>query len=390
MTGVAILGCTGSIGTQSLDVLGALRDRFRVVGLAAGRNLSLFQQQIDQWQPALVACEREGDRAALAAGSAHWATLDEIATHPDIAIVIVATTGKVGLAPALAALRAGKAVALANKEALIMAGGLLQEAATAGGGSLRPVDSEHSAIWQCLWGERPEDVSRLILTASGGAFRDRSLDELRTVTPEQALRHPTWQMGRKITVDCATLFNKGLEAIEARWLFDVPLERVAIVMHRESIVHSLVEFSDGAMKAQLGLPDMRLPIQLALTYPERLPVHGAQALDLAAAGALHFETLDMNRLPCLRLALEAGRRGGAYPAVLAAADEVAVAAFLAGEIGFTAIAGVIEETLSAHRGGADADLAAILEADAWAREHAGRRIRVHAEAEPAASRSPAR
>ncbi len=379
VTGVAILGCTGSIGTQSLDVLGDLRDRFRVVGLAAGRNLSLFQQQIQDWQPALVACERAADHAAVKPGPAKWATLNEIATHPDVAIVIVATTGKIGLAPALAALRAGKAVALANKEALIMAGGLLQEAAAAGGGSLRPVDSEHSAIWQCLWGERPQDVSRLILTASGGAFRDRPLDELRTVTPEQALRHPTWQMGRKITVDCATLFNKGLEAIEARFLFDVPLERVAIVMHRESIVHSLVEFADGAVKAQLGLPDMRLPIQLALTYPERLPVHGAKLLDLAAAGTLHFEPLDMERLPCLRLALEAGRRGGTFPAVLAAADEVAVASFLAGQIGFTEIAGVIDDTLSAHTPGATTDLAAILEADGWARQHAAQQIRTLAD-----------
>ncbi|HEY7295424.1 MAG TPA: 1-deoxy-D-xylulose-5-phosphate reductoisomerase [Dehalococcoidia bacterium] len=375
MTGVAILGCTGSIGTQSLDVLGGLRGRFRVVGLAAGRNLSLFQQQIERWQPALVACERDSDHAALPIGTARWATLDEIATHPDVEIVIVGTTGKVGLAPALAALNAGKAVALANKEALIMAGGLLQEAAAAGGGSLRPVDSEHSAIWQCLWGERPEDVSRLILTASGGAFRDRSLDELSAVTPEQALRHPTWQMGRKITIDCATLFNKGLEAIEARWLFDVPLERIAIVMHRESIVHSLVEFADGAVKAQLGLPDMRLPIQLALTYPERLPVHGAQPLNLAAAGALHFEELALERLPCLRLALEAGRRGGSYPAVLAAADEVAVAGFLTGQIRFTEIAGVIEGALGAHRANVGTDLESILGADAWAREYAADQIR---------------
>ncbi|HZQ37196.1 MAG TPA: 1-deoxy-D-xylulose-5-phosphate reductoisomerase, partial [Dehalococcoidia bacterium] len=383
VTGVAILGCTGSIGTQSLDVLSALRDRFRVVGLAAGRNLSLFQRQIDAWQPALVACEREADRVAVRSGTAHWATLEEIATHPEVAIVIVATIGKIGLAPALAALRAGKAVALANKEALIMAGGLLREAAAAGGGELRPVDSEHSAIWQCLWGERPEDVRRLILTASGGAFRDRPLDELRTVTPEQALRHPTWQMGRKITVDCATLFNKGLEAIEAHILFDVPLDRVAIVMHRESIVHSLVEFTDGALKAQLGLPDMRLPIQLALTYPERLPVHGAAPLDLAAAGALHFEPLDMERLPCLRLALDAGARGGAYPAVLAAADEIAVASFLDGQIRFTEIAGVIEATLgafSARSTGADtADLDTILAADGWARAHASRQIGALAE-----------
>src|SRR6185312_6062015 len=293
---------------------------------------------------------------------AAWASLEANVTRADVDVVLVATTGKAGLLPSLAALRAGKTVAIANKEALIMAGGLLQQAAAAGGGTLRPVDSEHSAIWQCLWGERPEDVAQLVLTASGGAFRDRPAESLRDVTPAEALRHPTWTMGRKITIDCATLFNKGLEAIEASILFNVPLEQIAIVQQRESIVHSLVAFTDGAFKAQLGVPDMRLPIQLALTYPRRLPVRGAAALDLASLGTLHFAPLDVERHPCLRLALQAGHAGGAYPAVLAAADEVAVERFLAGEIRFTDIAAVVADALDAFKpdAGAELDLETIL------------------------------
>ncbi|MHB8573704.1 MAG: 1-deoxy-D-xylulose-5-phosphate reductoisomerase [Dehalococcoidia bacterium] len=368
--GVAILGCTGSVGTQTLDVLEVLLDRFRVVGLAAGRNTALLNEQIRRWRPSFIACEREADRADVEPNGALWLTPDELAAHPDVDIVVIGTVGKAGLGPTLAALHAGKAVALANKEVLVMAGELVRTAVAAGGGSLRPVDSEHSAIWQCLWGERPEHVARLILTASGGALRDKTLDELRRVSPAEALRHPTWTMGRRITVDCATLLNKGMETIEARFLFDVPLDRIDVVMHRESIVHSLVEFTDGSVKAQLGLPDMRLPIQCALTYPERLPVHGGKRLDLGVVGALHFEPPDYSRLPCLRLTMEAGRRGGTYPAVLAAADEVAVEAFLAGQIGFTDIAPVIEAALSAHNSDNALDLATILAADAWARAYA--------------------
>jgi 1-deoxy-D-xylulose-5-phosphate reductoisomerase len=371
LKGVAILGSTGSIGTQTLDVLAGLPDRFRVVALAAGNNLSLLQQQIQQWRPDLVRAADEGARAGITAGGAAWATLDEMVTHPDVDIVMVGTTGTIGLAPTLAALRAGKAVAIANKEVLVMAGALVRAAAEAGNGELRPVDSEHSAIWQCLWGERPEHVARLILTASGGAFRDRTVDELRRVTPQEALHHPTWTMGRKITVDSATMLNKGLEMIEACFLFDIPLNRIEVLLHRESIVHSLVEFTDGSVKAQLGNPDMRLPIQCGLTYPERLPVHGTRPLNLAAIGALHFEAPDFSRLPCLRLAIEAGTRGGTYPAVLAAADEVAVASFLNGSLGFMEIPRVIEATIDAHRPGGATDLEAILDADRWGRDHAG-------------------
>jgi 1-deoxy-D-xylulose-5-phosphate reductoisomerase len=306
----------------------------------------------------------------MSVDGAAWTTPEEIATHPDVEIVIVGTVGAVGLGPTLAALEAGKVVALANKEVLVMAGGLVRAAAERGGGSLRPVDSEHSALWQCLWGEEPRHVARLILTASGGALRDRPLDELAVVTPVEVLRHPTWVMGSKITVDCATLLNKGMETIEARWLFDVPLERIDVVQHRESIVHSLVEFTDGSVKAQLGLPDMKLPIQCALTYPERLPVAGTTQLNLAEAGALHFAPVDFARVPCLRLAMESGRRGGTYPAVLAAADEIAVDRFLGGRIGFMEIPRIIESVLDAHAPGPAASVGEVLDADRWARVRA--------------------
>jgi 1-deoxy-D-xylulose-5-phosphate reductoisomerase len=367
VTGVAVLGSTGSIGTQTLDVIRSLGDRFRVVGLAAGRNTELLYAQAAEFRPSLVCCEAalEPDRLS----GARVAPMMELALHPDVDVLVVGTTGATGLEPSLAALGAGKAVALANKEALVMAGALLTRAATRPA-QLRPVDSEHSAIWQCLWGEERGGVDRLILTASGGALRDLPVEALAAVTPAEALKHPTWSMGRKITVDSATLFNKGLETIEARWLFDVPLERVEVLMHRESIVHSLVEFRDGSVKAQLGLPNMRLPIQCALSYPERLPCPAVPRLDLAAVGALRFGAPDFGRYPCLALAMEAGRRGGTYPAVLAAADEVAVEQFLAGRIAFTDISHVIEGTLAAHVSDTDPDLDQILAADAWAREHA--------------------
>ncbi|MEX0785170.1 MAG: 1-deoxy-D-xylulose-5-phosphate reductoisomerase, partial [Dehalococcoidia bacterium] len=267
-----------------------------------------------------------------------------------------------------------KPVVLANKEVLVMAGALVTQAAARGGGQLLPVDSEHSAIWQCLWGEERSAVSRIILTASGGAFRDYTAEQLSKVTPQDALEHPTWEMGRKITVDSATLINKGFEAIETRWLFDVPMDRIDIVLHRESIVHSLVEFTDGSVKAQLGEPDMRMPIRIALCYPERVAAQ-TSPLDLVRIGELHFESPDLRRFPALSLALKAGRRGGTYPAALAAADEAAVGHFLAGHLRFTDITSLLDETLSAHRGGADTDLEAVLEADAWARTFADEWVR---------------
>ena len=363
---LVVLGSTGSIGRQTLDVVRSLPGRFTVIGLAAGANVTLLEEQTREFHPRLIRCDREGEylRGRI---SAAWTTMEEMASHPDADLVVVATVGTTGLVPTLAALRAGKTVALANKEVLVIAGQLITAEANRHKAELRPIDSEHSAIWQCLWGEQPHSVRRIILTASGGPFRDTPPEELDRVTAEQALRHPNWQMGQKITVDSATLLNKGLECIEARWLFDVPLDCIDVLLHRESIVHSLVEFRDGSVKAQLGVPDMRLPIQCALTYPERVPGTAVPRLDLRHVGALSFGTPDMQRYPCLSLALEAGRRAGTFPAVLCAADEVAIQHFLAGHLRFTDIARVIEDALAAHPGTANPTLDDILAADASAR-----------------------
>jgi 1-deoxy-D-xylulose-5-phosphate reductoisomerase len=369
---LVILGSTGSIGQQTIDVVRELRDHFEVVGLAAGRNSSRLLEQAREFRPKLIYSEDGGARTDLVAacgGGARWAPLEEQAADLDADLVVVGTVGKAGLGATLAALEHGKTVAIANKEVLVMAGNIVTRAAKKGGGQLLPVDSEHSAIWQCLWGEKHASIARIILTASGGAFRDYTSEELDRVTPGDALNHPTWQMGQKITVDSATLINKGFEAIETRWLFDVPLEQVEIVLHRESIVHSLVEFRDGSVKAQLGEPDMRLPIRVALSYPTRLPTT-ATAFDLARCGELRFAPPDYRRLPALALALKAGRRGETYPAALAGADEVAVEHFLHGRIGFTDIPRLLEDALSAHRSAPDTELGTILEADAWARAYA--------------------
>ncbi len=367
--GIAVLGSTGSIGTQTLDVLRALAPEYIVVALAAGQNVALLAQQVAEFKPKLIYAEAAGARQQLNHAGPAWATPEEMAAHPDVDLVIVGTAGKAGLAPTLAALRAGKDVALANKEVLVMAGELVMAEARRSGAAVRPVDSEHSAIWQCVWGEEPGALQRIILTASGGAFRDRPLEELRQVTPAEALRHPTWNMGAKITVDCAMLMNKGMETIEARWLFDVPLERVDVVLHRESIVHSMVEMRDGSVKAQLGLPDMRLPIRCAITYPERFSFDELPRLDLAAIQTLTFGRVDAERFPCLGLAMAAGRAGGAHPAAMAAADEVAVGHFLAGRIGFMDIAPLVEQAVAAHPAVAVPDLEAVLAVDAWARRY---------------------
>ncbi|MPZ22008.1 MAG: 1-deoxy-D-xylulose-5-phosphate reductoisomerase [Dehalococcoidia bacterium] len=367
VTGVAVLGSTGSIGRQTLDVISSFPERFRVVAISARSSRDVFSSQVHRFEPKLISLD---ERSGLHFPEARRASPEEIAVHPDVDILVVATTGKAGLAPALAALRAGKPVALANKETLVMAGALLTEAARQSGASLRPIDSEHSAIWQCLWGEDHARIGKLILTASGGAFRDLPPEQLQHVTPGQALAHPTWNMGPKITVDSATLFNKGLEVIEARWLFDLPLDQIEVVQHRESIVHSLVEFTDGSVKAQLGVPDMRLPILLSLTYPDRSTTPQTPALDLAALGALHFGRIDRDRYPLLGIAIEAGRRGGTYPAALAAADETAVHHFLAGRISFVDIAQIVEQVLEKHESVSDPSLDQIIAADEWARKAA--------------------
>lgn len=375
---LVILGSTGSIGRQTLDVVRAHRDRFDVVGLAAGANGTLLETQAREFKPRMVWSAREEMREVLesAAGAgARWTPLEEQAAHPNADVIIVGTVGAAGLLPTLAALEAGKSVVIANKEVLVMAGALVTAAARRGGGELLPVDSEHSAIWQCLWGEQQSAIARIILTASGGAFRDYTPEQLEHVTPSEALDHPTWEMGRKITVDSATLMNKGFEAIETRWLFDVPLERIEIVMHRESIVHSLVEFVDGSVKAQLGEPDMRLPIQIALCYPERVASPAMTPLDLVRIGELHFEPPEQRKFPALGLALKAGLKGGTYPAALAGADEAAVGHFLAGQLKFTDIPVLLEEALAAHRNGADTSLEEVLEADRSARAFADEWVR---------------
>ncbi|MEO9254929.1 MAG: 1-deoxy-D-xylulose-5-phosphate reductoisomerase, partial [Tepidiformaceae bacterium] len=303
----------------------------------------------------------------ITAAGAHRMSMDDMAVAENMDVLLVGTAGAAGLTPTLKALTAGRPVAIANKEVLVMAGHLVRAAMLQGGGEMRPVDSEHSAIWQCLWGEEAHQIRRILLTASGGAFRDFDDSQLEQVTAEQALNHPTWTMGAKITVDSASLMNKGMETIEAMWLFGVPMEKVEVVLHRESIVHSLVEFSDGSVKAQLGMPDMRLPIQCALAYPERMPTPPSAPLDLAAVGTLHFGKPDIARFPCLALAMAAGRKGGTYPAAMAAADEVAVGHFLEGRIGFLDIPAVIESVLENHTSVADPDLEAVLSADTEAR-----------------------
>lgn len=369
---IVVLGSTGSIGTQTLSVVRSLPNRFKVVGLTAGSNLDLLADQAKEFRPEFLWCKHATSEALQQIASQVKATIispEKMVSAIDFDIMVVGTAGRAGLEPTLAALQNGTTVALANKEVVVMAGHLIQQASKNGGGQIRPVDSEHSAIWQCLWGEENNTIRRIILTASGGALRDLPTNSLRDVTPQQALAHPTWNMGAKITVDSATLLNKGMETIEARWLFDIPYDQVEVVQHAESIVHSLVEFSDGSIKAQLGNPDMRLPIQCALSYPERLQPTVAP-LDLASIGSLTFKNLDLDRYPCLRLAMEAGRSGGTYPTVLAAADEVAVDSFLNGLIRFDEIPSIIESALGAHNCTPDPELDAIDEADTWARKFA--------------------
>jgi 1-deoxy-D-xylulose-5-phosphate reductoisomerase len=371
---VAILGSTGSIGRQALEVIAWHPERFRVRALAARADSPLFREQAARFRPDLLAlsagpCDWRPEAGELLVGPDALTTL---AADPELDVVLVATSGTAGLRPTLAALERGAPVALANKEALVMAGHLVTRVAATRGAPILPVDSEHSGVWQCLVGEgigRPtERVRRVTLTASGGAFRDLPREALRDVTPEDALRHPNWAMGAKITVDSATLMNKGLELIEAAWLFDLPLDRLGFVLHRESIVHALVEFVDGSVKAQLARPDMRLPILYALAYPERLDAP-VQPLDLAQVGRLTFAPVDPERYPAPFLALEAGRRGQTYPAVLNAANEVAVQLFLARAIRFDQITDLVRAALDAHVPSADPSLETVLAADRWSRDY---------------------
>ncbi len=376
---IALLGSTGSIGRQTLDVVRCYPEYFRVVALAARSNISLLAQQAQEFSPAITACFAETPEQEIAAREAlpnvifgEQALLD-VATHPDVDIVVAATSGLKGLAPTLAAIKAGKTIALANKETLVMAGHLVMRAAQDAGVSILPIDSEHSAIWQCLQGEHASEIHHLILTASGGPFRRTTDDQLRSVTVQQALAHPTWLMGPKITIDSATLMNKGLEVLEAHWLFGIPYDRIHVIVHPESIIHSMIEFVDGSLKMQASLPSMHLPIQYALSYPNRLDTSGTglvRELHWSVVLQLNFERLDTTRFPCFRLALEAAKQGDTYPSVLVGADEEAVALFLAGKIGFLEIAKLIEAVLERHHPVSQPGVPAILEATSWARSTA--------------------
>jgi 1-deoxy-D-xylulose-5-phosphate reductoisomerase len=384
--GIAILGSTGSIGCNTMSVVESFRDgRFRVVALAAGRNVARLAEQVERHRPEVVAVEDEECAEKLreelkkrgvvvpriAVGEAG---LVEVATHDSARTVVSATVGAVGFVPTLRALEAGKRVALANKETLVIAGELMTRAAQTSGAEILPVDSEHNALHQCLRGERREEVRRLILTASGGPFREKSLSAMAGATVDEAMRHPTWSMGAKITIDCATLMNKGLEVIEARWLFGFGAEEIDVVVHPESVVHSMIELVDGSVIAQLGVTDMRHAIQYALTYPERHACAALPPLDLTRLGALRFEPPDAERFPCLGLAYRALREGGTLPAAMNAANEEAVKAFLARGIRLTDIPRVIERVMDAHETRQVSSLDVVLEVDRLARAQAAAEI----------------
>ena len=374
MKNVVLLGSTGSIGTSTCKVAEDLPDDIRLIGLAAGRNAKLLREQVKQFSPSAISINCPDAAKELAnefngkpeVGYGEEGLL-ELATLPEADIVLIAIVGTAGLQPALAAIRAGKDIAVASKEILVMAGEIIMAEARKHGVKVLAVDSEHSAIFQCLEGNSPESVRQIWLTASGGPFREKPADEFADITVEQALKHPSWEMGRKITIDSATLFNKGLEMIEARWLFDIEMPRVRVVVHPQSVIHSMVEFVDGSMLAQLSTPDMCLPIQYALTYPARATSNRVQT-SLAEIGRLDFEAPDADRFPALNLARRAGEVGGTLPAVLNAANEIAVEAFCAGEINFLEITANVARTMDAHELVAQPSLDEILAADAWARE----------------------
>lgn len=352
---ISLLGATGSIGTQTLDVIKSHPNEFSLVAISVGRNLDLTRKIITQFQPKLVSVLEKSTSETLKAEFPHTTFtyggegLIEVAVYHQANILVNAVLGSVGLLPTLEAIKSKKTIAIANKETLVTAGHLVMEAVKKYGVDLLPVDSEHSAIFQALQGEKAKNIERLILTASGGSFRDRTREDLENVTLEEALSHPNWSMGAKITIDSATMMNKGLEVIEAHWLFSVPFEKIDVLLHKESIIHSMVEFHDSSIIAQLGTPDMRVPIQVALSYPDRLPLQSAKRLNLAQVGLLHFKEMDFDRFRCLQFAYEAGKIGGTMPTVLNAANEAAVAAFLEGEIKFLQIEDLIEKALEAHQ-----------------------------------------
>jgi len=378
MKNITILGSTGSIGTNALKVIQANPDKYRCIGLAAGKNIELLIKQINAFHPKVVCVLDEKLASELnnqlkdrfnpkvfygTEGFIHLATLDEVDT------VISAMTGAAGLLPTYEAVKTGKDIALANKEAIVMAGSLIMAEAEEQGISILPVDSEHSAILQSLQGHPREDIRRVILTASGGPFKDLSIDELGSVTPAQALNHPNWDMGKKVTIDSATLMNKGLEAIEAKWFFNLDMDQISILIHPQSVVHSMVEYKDGSIIAQLGIPDMIIPISYTLSYP-RHEENNLPPLELDQMGTLTFEKPDLEKFRCLGLALKAAEIGGSMTTVLNGANEIAVEAFLGGKIGFLDIPGLIEKTMEAHQKQAIDNLETVLASDRWARDKA--------------------
>ncbi|WP_409305457.1 1-deoxy-D-xylulose-5-phosphate reductoisomerase [Peribacillus sp. SCS-155] len=374
---ISLLGATGSIGRQTAEVVREHPDQFRIVALSAGKNIGLITEYIEEFNPELVSVQNKEDYEALQSQFAgrnikfHWGEegLVEAAVYDKAQVLVNAVIGSVGLYPTLQAISAKKDIAIANKETLVTAGHLVMSEAKKAGVKLLPVDSEHSAIFQALQGEQHKNIERLIITASGGSFRDRTREDLKNVTVEEALNHPNWSMGAKITIDSASMMNKGLEVIEAHWLFDLPYEKIDVLLHKESIIHSMVEFHDSSVMAQLGTPDMRVPIQYALTYPDRLPLSSSSRLNLAQLGRLHFSEMDFGRYPALKLAYEAGKMGGTMPTVLNAANEEAVAGFLSGMISFLDIEALIEDALSNHDAIIDPELSVIQEIDLETRKY---------------------
>lgn len=383
MKRIAILGSTGSVGVTTLDVIGRSHERFQAVALAAGRNIRRLREQMERFQPRIVSvltpeAAREirdttpGYRGEILAGEEG---LRAVATCSEADVVVSALVGAVGLLPTLEAIRAGKTIALANKEVMVVAGELVTREAAARGVRILPVDSEHSAVFQALSNHPPEAVRRIVLTASGGPFLHTPMERLARVTPTDALQHPTWKMGSKITIDSATLMNKGLEVIEARWLFGVDASRIAVIVHPQSVVHSMVEFVDGSVMAQLAVPDMAIPVAYALAYPERMSLPHLPRLDLTAGQGLTFFTPEEEKFPCLGLAYRALLRGGDAPAVLNAANEIAVERFLGGDLRFTDIPRLIEDVLESHVTAPGDSIEALLAADRWAREVARGQVR---------------
>lgn len=372
---ISLLGATGSIGTQTLDIIREHPTKFTLAAMSVGKNLPLARKIILEFQPGLVSVQEKTDYDTLKTEFPYTRMtfgdegLIEVAVYEKADIFVNAVLGSVGLNPTLQAIESGKIIAIANKETLVTAGHLVMEAAKRNHVPLLPVDSEHSAIFQALQGENKKNIERLIITASGGSFRDRTREQLEQVTVKEALNHPNWSMGAKITIDSATMMNKGLEVIEAHWLFDMPYEKIDVLLHKESIIHSMVEFHDSSIIAQLGSPDMRVPIQFALSYPDRLPLPSSKRLNLAEVGKLHFQEMDFDRFRCLQFAYEAGKAGGTLPTVLNAANEVAVSAFLEGKLAFLQIEDIIEKALSAHQSIGNPSLAVIQEIDNETRQY---------------------